>query len=389
MANFSALFKLRQFQNIALCHLNTTLGMNLLIPVLPVFLHNQGFSETQIGLIMGATAASSLLVRPWVGIQVDTRGSRPIILFGQILLFLSVVGYLGAAGFWTFVALRSLFGLALAFYNTGAVTFASSIGTGDLNASAIAMYTLTTMVGLGISMSFAQIAFERFGFTLLIVLSAILVAGAFAVMKFRQAPALVRGGGSKRSSFTTVLKDKVVLAVTAGQFGASFSFGALFTFIPLASLAEGISFYSLFYIAFAVFVILSRLFVQKVDELFGVKKAAEYSALLMLLGLVLLVIKLSPLTLLAAGILFGLGFGIVFPTLVLILVKGTDGANRGTALGIMTAAGDIANALSTAVLGGVAEHFGYVALFLAASLVLLGCIYYFYSALSKKEAGQV
>ena len=380
MANFSALFKLRQFQNIALCHLNTTLGMNLLIPVLPVFLHNQGFSETQIGLIMGATAASSLLVRPWVGIQVDTRGSRPIILFGQILLFLSVVGYLGAAGFWTFVALRSLFGLALAFYNTGAVTFASSIGTGDLNASAIAMYTLTTMVGLGISMSFAQIAFKRFGFTLLIVLSAILVAGAFAVMKFRQAPALVRGGGSKRSSFTTVLKDKVVLAVTAGQFGASFSFGALFTFIPLASL---------FYIAFAVFVILSRLFVQKVDELFGVKKAAEYSALLMLLGLVLLVIKLSPLTLLAAGILFGLGFGIVFPTLVLILVKGTDGANRGTALGIMTAAGDIANALSTAVLGGVAEHFGYVALFLAASLVLLGCIYYFYSALSKKEAGQV
>ncbi|SDE40936.1 MFS transporter [Sporomusa acidovorans] len=88
--------------------------------------------------------------------------------------------------------------------------------------------------------------------------------------------------------------------------------------------------------------------------------------------------------LIIAGGLFGIGFGAVFPSLVLLLVQKTAESNRGTALSILTAAGDIGNALSTAILGVVAEHLGYPFLFSAVAVTLFMGTYGFYFIVSKK-----
>lgn len=383
MANLLTIFMNKQFQTIAFSHLNTTLGMNLLVPILPVLLQSKGFAETQIGIIMGATAASALIIRPWVGLQVDSKGSRPVILIGQFLLILSTIGYWWATSFISFLVLRLLFGIALAFYGTGAVTFASSIGSGESNSNAIAMYTLTTMLGLGLSMSIAQVAFDNFGFISLVCISFILIGSAFGVMKLRSQPIKLVATNVARVPFMVVLKSKVVLATTVCQFAGSFSFGAVFTFVPLAALEKGIHFYSLFFIAFAVSVISSRFFVQKINDMLGLERAAIYSSMTMLASLLLLLVNISSPVLILSGTLFGLGFGVVFPTLVLLLVQRINQTNRGTALGILIASGDIGNALSTAILGGVAEHLGYAVLFSTTAFVLAVCTYYVYIMLVK------
>lgn len=383
MTNLFNIFRNKQFQNIAFSHFNTTLGMCLLIPILPVYLQSSGFAETQIGIIMGATAMSALLIRPWIGYQVDSRGSRPIILIGQILLILSTIGYWWATSFFTFFALRLLYGIGQAFYGTGAVTFASSIGSGERTSNAIAMYTLTTMFGLGLSMSIAQATFDSFGFKTLVGISFILIGIAFGVMKWRSHPIKLTVGNVQRTPFMDVLKSKVVFASTLCQFAASFSFSALLTFIPLAAIDKGISFYSLFFIAFAIAVISSRFFVQQVNHSLGLVNATVYSSIAMLVSILPLLVTISPIILILSGFLFGLGFGIVYPTLVMLLVERTNQKNRGTALGVMIAAGDIGNAFSSAILGAVAEHLGYAVLFSTTALLLAVCTYYFHNILVK------
>lgn len=378
MLNFFKIFRNRQFQNVAFSHFNTTLGMCFLIPILPVYLQSSGFTETQIGIIMGATAMSALLIRPWIGYQVDSKGSRPVILIGQVLLLLSTIGFWWSTSFVTFVALRLLYGIGQAFYGTGAVTFASSIGVGEDNSNAIAMYTLTTMFALGLSMSIAQSTFDNFGFNALVAISGILIVIAFSVMKWRSHSIKLTAGNTQRTSFMDVLKSKIVFASTLCQFASSFCFSALFTFIPLAAIDKGISFYSLFFIAFAVAVISSRIVVQRVNQRLGLVNAIVYSSIVMLVSILLLLVTISPLILISAGIIFGLGFGIVYPTLVMFLVERINKKNRGTALGVVIAAGDIGNALSSGILGAVAEHLGYVALFSTTALLLAVCTYYFY-----------
>ena len=376
------IFGNKQFQNMTISHFNTTIGQNLLLPVLPVFLQSKGFTETKIGFIMGVTAASALFIRPLVGRRVDTKGSRPAILAGQLLFLLSIAGFLVATSFFEFFALRLLFGVALAFYGTGAVTFASSIGVGENNASAIAMYTLVTMLGLGISMGFSQIVFDNLGFDIIIMGSLLLIGIAVCVMKFRARPIKSSGGG-ERVPFLDVLKTPTLIGLTAGQFAANFSFSAVSTFIPLAALAQGIHFYSVFFIAFAAFVIASRFFVQDVNVKFGLKKTVIYACIAMGVSILLLLVKVNLAMLILSGCLFGIGFGVVFPTLVLLVIEHIDKSCRGTALSILTAAGDIGVALSTALLGGVAEHFGYAYLFLTAALVLATSTYFFYKILNK------
>lgn len=379
MIHSLTIFSNKQFQSLAISHLNTTLGMNLLVPILPVFLLSQGFSETKIGLIMGATAASALMIRPWVGSQTDIKGSRPIILIGQLLLILATIGYWWATTFWAFLSLRFLFGIAMAFYGTGAVTFASSIGSGDANANAIAIYTLITMLGFGFSMSIAQIAFDSLGFGTLVGMSFFLVGTALGVMKLRSNPITLSTADSTKVTFITVLKTKVVLAATLCQFATSFTGGAMFTFLPLASLNQGVRFFSLFFISFAISVIQSRFFIQKINDRLGLEKSSVYASISMLISVLLLFLKISPMVLLISGLLFGFGFGVVYPSLVLLLVKHINTNNRGTSLSILIASGDIGNAMSTALLGGVAEHLGYSALFVVTMAILGICTYYFYS----------
>ena len=374
MSELFAVFTNRQFQNIAVCHFNTTLSTTLIMPILPVFLIGKGFAETQVGVIMGVAAVAALIVRPWIGIQVDTRGSRPVLLLGHVLLLLSIMGLPWVEGMASFIGLRLVYGVAIAFYGTGAVTFASSIGTGKTNSNAIALYTLMTMIGLGASMSVAQVFFDHYGITMLVLLASASIGIAFCIMIFRAesfAPASGKEGGIP---FTAVLKKKIVLATSVGQFGASFAFGALFTYIPLASLQGGISFYSYFFIAFGVCVVACRFFVQRIIDRLGLERTCVYSFAAMVLGVLLPACPLSPVVLMATGLLYGAGLGIIFPAFVILLVQRTDAAIRGTSLGILIAGGDIAMALSVSILGGVAEHFGYISLFLTTTGILAVCM---------------
>lgn len=364
-------------------HLGTMLATNLTAPILPVFFHGNGFTETQIGLLMGAAAAGALIFRPWVGLRVDKYGSRPAIITGQVLVALALTGYLGLGGFAAFFGLRLLFGIALAFYGTGTATFASSVESGERATHAIALYTLITMLAIGLAMGTSQIMFDRFGFTSLVIVSLVFLAIAAGVMLLGSRPIKPASAGD-RLPFFSVLKMNVVLAAAACQFGANFTYGAIFTFIPLASLSAGVQFYSLFFISFAALVIISRFFVQRANELWGLEKTALFSSLTLIGSIFILLTGISPLSLTVAGALFGAGFGLIFPTLVLLLVQCISPACRGTSLSILAAAGDVGGALSAALLGSVAEHAGFPAVFLTTAGVLAAISVFYYRKVTAK-----
>jgi predicted MFS family arabinose efflux permease len=114
------------------------------------------------------------------------------------------------------------------------------------------------------------------------------------------------------------------------------------------------------------------------------ERTCLYAYLAMLLGVLPLVFSLSPVVLVATGFSFGAGFGVTFPAFILLLVQRLDTASRGTSLGILIASGDIAIALSVLIMGGIAEHFGYVYLFLAVTVTLAVCMYFLYALIFTK-----
>lgn len=370
----------KQFQNIALTQLLTVFSSSLIIPVLPVYLKIQGFSESEIGLLMGVTAVGALVVRPWCGSLVDTRGSRPAILFGQALTGIGIAAYFWVITFIPLLIVRFFQGTAMAFYGTGAVTFASGVETPANTAGAISLYTVFTMVGAGIATSSAPLLFDAVGFYPLVGLGLITLVTAVGIMlgRARHIPPYASG---ERAPFLTVLKSKKVLAPTVCLFASNFAYMTTFTFVPLIALAKSISSYSIFFIAFMAAVVAARMGVHYLNSMASAEKIATVSNLLNALSVLILAIHTSAITMALSGILVGIGFGLIFPSLAVYVVQNSDPANKGTALSILSAAGDVGNALAASVLGVIAEFFGYSALFFAATVVVLVCTYHFYVSL--------
>ncbi len=381
MTQFATIFHNKQFQNIATSQLLTIFSAQFLLPIMPLYLKFQGFSDSQIGLIMGISALGAVIIRPWAGMNVDIRGSRTVILWGQGLLALCTFAYLGAVLFWPLLIVRFFHGVAMAFYGTGAVTFASSVETPRNTPGAISLFSMFTMMGLGIATGSAPIIFQQQEFSVLVMISiaGLLLAGS--IILFRTQP-ILPNIGAERVAFRAVLNTKEVLAPTICLFASNFAFSTSFTFIPLIALADGIDNYSSFYISFTIAVVIARFAVQEISRFWSAKKTAVIASLLNAFSVLLIAVHPSVITFILSGISVGIGFGVIFPSLAVYVVNNTNPGNKGTALGILSAAGDVGTALGASVLGFIAQMYGYRVIFLAATLVVLLCVYYFSKALA-------
>lgn len=383
MSQLSILRSNRQFQTIAISQTLTVFGSNLLIPVLPVYLKLQGFSDTKIGILMGITALGALVVRPWCGKLVDQQGSRPVILLGQILTALGVAAYFFIVSFLPLLLLRFFQGVALAFYGTASVTFASSVEIPERTAGAIALYTVFTMIGVSSATSSAPFLFDSVGFQTLLAIGLSMIIVGWSVM-FQRGETIPPVTGVPRTSFLAVLKTKDVLGPTVCLFASNFACITAFTFVPLLALARGIPF-SGFFIGFMIAVIAARLVVNRLTDFIGTVSLATGASLFNVLGMVAVALYPVPATLFFAGCLIGVGFGLIFPIAAVHVVQHTSPANKGAALGILTGAGDIGNALGASFLGIVADLFGYSSLFFTSAAVVLLCTWHFYVLLGARN----
>lgn len=380
-----SLFRNRQFQSIACIQAFNVFGANLIAPVLPLYLSLQGMSAARVGLVMGIMAIGALVMRPWAGRSVDQRGSRPVILFGQGLLGVCFASFLWFTSFWPLLLVRFIQGAAQSFYSTAAVTFASSVESPQNTASAISMYTVFTMIGLGSATSLAPLIFHEIGFVRLILLSLLTLAIAVSFTILRARPiAPIRDADVP--PFSSVLHLKAVWAPTVCLFASNFVFSTLFTFVPLYAVSVSLQDYSAFYICFAVAVIATRLGVQHLTQAFRAETVATVASLMNVGSALIIAVYPSTFTFGISGILIGLGFGVIFPALTIYVIQRISPAIKGTGLSILTASGDVGNALGAAILGIVAEYFGFRWVFALSALVVLICTRYFYVTLTGKAA---
>ena len=379
MGNLKEVFTNKQFQGIAVAQMLTIFGSTLLSPILPVYLKAQGLSDSQIGLIIGITAFGALVFRPWAGKSVDKHGSRPLVLVGQLLTMISISAFIWTSGFIPLLLTRLVQGIASSFYGTAAVTFASSIGTGQLAESAVAFYSVFTMLGMGIAASGGPLLFHILDFQPLVFLSLAAMALATCFFAARTVP-IPPFAQKKRTSFWLVLKSKDVFIPTVCLFASNFAFSAGFTYVPLYAISQNINSYSIFFVTFTVAVVAVRMGVQSINMRWSSEKSALFASFLNIFSMAILAVSANTFIFALAGILIGLGFGIIFPSMAGYVVAHTQPANRGTALSILIASGDVGFALGASVLGGVADFFGYRVLFMVSTFVVLACTYYYYVA---------
>ncbi|PLX92419.1 MAG: MFS transporter [Desulfuromonas sp.] len=345
----------------------------------PLFITERGGGEREIGIIMGIFAMASAGCRPWISEMIDRLGRKRCFTIGSVVMTLMPLLHLLLSGslerfYYPLLLMRIVHGVGLAICFTAVFTFvADIIPEGRLN-EGIGMFGVSGLIGMAIGPALAEPIMEKFGFSAFFLTAAALAASAFLLhlpLKVTDHPDqhLVKGA----PSFFALLKQRKFMIV--GGLSMVFGFGLAATGNFVAPLAQerSLRHISLYYMTYSGAAVAVRFFAGKLADRVGERQILPWGLGLAVAGLLLLPLVTGNLLLMTAGLLFGTGHGLIFPTLNAMAIRNEPYAVRGKITGIFTGGIDSGIFSGSLILGLVGEWLGLSGLFLCAGfLVLLG-----------------
>ena len=132
----SGIVRERPFQLLLLINVLPPLGTALLSPVLGSLVEPLGASTANIGLMMSAFTAPSIVVIPIAGVISDRYGRRPVLLFGLVWFGITGTAIAFVSTFAAALALRALQGIGFAALTPIIITSLGDLYAGTKEATA-------------------------------------------------------------------------------------------------------------------------------------------------------------------------------------------------------------------------------------------------------------
>ncbi|MDA8216815.1 MAG: MFS transporter, partial [Dehalococcoidales bacterium] len=214
-------------------------------PALPLFAHDLGASEADIGFIAAASTVVGILVSLPAGSLSDLYGRRWVILAAGFVFATAPFLYLLVQEPWQLVAVRVYHGLATAIFGPVAMALVADLfvkGRGE----SMGWYSSATLVGRFIAplAGGALLFFASYRWLYLVCGIGGLTALALAwrlpdTGRTTGAEPLGKSLARLGDGLGAVVRSRPILVTSAAEAMQYFSFGAFETFVPLYAMATG------------------------------------------------------------------------------------------------------------------------------------------------------
>lgn len=357
----------RDFWLISLATFFIFTSFQMLMPTLPKYLQFLGAREGIVGLVAGLFSVSALLIRPFIGHELDRRGRRGIYLYGLGFFVLAVLAYRWAPGVWTVFAIRLFHGVAWGMVTTAAGTIVSDIVPPSRRGEGMGYYGMFANLAMAVAPASGLYVLYHYNYPPVFYGSAVLAAVALLLAtrlrhnEPRQDPPSPAAPLYEPRALYPAL---IALLVT-------FNYGSVVTFLQLYAEQRGITNIGPFFTVYAVTLMSTRPFAGRLYDRLGPHSVIVPGLALIAVALLFLSQAQSLPVFLVAGILYGLGFGAAHPALQALTVTGVPPSRRGAANATFFSAFDLGIAAGALLLGLVAQVSGYPTMYLTAAGVVL------------------
>lgn len=343
------------------------------LATLPLYVHAQlGFGAGVVGAVAGAQFVSALLSRLWAGRMTDRRGPKHTMLVGLALVIVAGVFYGGS----TALSGQPIQALALLFVGRallgGGESFVITAGqswglltAGPQSAALVIGWAGTALyIGLAAGGPMGGVVAEAWGFAGIAAITValpVLTLGLVARLASPPKPAPAKATPNRA----------VIAAVARPGFAmcfAGFGYSSMAFFTVLLSVDQGWTPSWAPFTAFSVALILTRLAFGKLPDRLGGARTALIFLALQGAGLAGVMLAGSAIVCVLASALAGLGYAFIYPALGREAVRAVQPAQSGTAVAFYSAFLDLSLALTSPVLGLIAEGAGLRAVFLTSAL---------------------
>ncbi|HUP01416.1 MAG TPA: MFS transporter [Gemmatimonadota bacterium] len=356
------------------------LSISMLLPTLPLYIRDLGGSPVDVGIVTGIFSIGVLVVRPWVGKAVDTRGRRPVLLLGSLLAAAMAPFYIGFTAISFLIAIRIVHGIGLSAFTGASTTLVTDLAPperrteflGYLSTSSILAFALGPLLGIEIA--------ERLGYPALFTAFG-LFALASAGLGARLSKPPPCEDPDQPVDYRAAIVRRQVLVPTVTLLLVTLAHGGAFTFLPILLEARLPFNFGLFFLAYAGASLLIRLAAGGLSRRWGDGPMVWGGLATYAVGMALLPLITGMGSMLASALLFGLGFGAFQPAVYGLVANAASDRTRGMVFSVFLGAFDLGIALGGLVAGLVVARFGIPELLYGLSVVPLAAAALFVATL--------
>ncbi len=347
----------------------------MIIPVLPVFLENKGYSNFLIGALMSMMTVAALF-RPFFGRISDKSGRRRFIISGIFLLGISNFMYAAFGGALPLFIVRLINGFGLAAFHTAAYAMISDLAPPSRRLQGIALFYISVDATIATAPIAAEFMRVSWGYTSVYVLAGALALAAFLASLFvrenpRREPVL------KTAAARRVKITPLQLAIYVMTICYTLTLGSLTTFIILSASSNGIQQGELFFTVFAGTLIIFRLGVGKRADALPRRPLILTSGVIAIAGLAIIAYAGHLFFLILGSFIYALGLAYLPTALSALLLDHTTLPDWGGVLGIFLAVFDLGMGLGGVAMGPLADAWGYASMYMIGAMIaLLGMLFF-------------
>lgn len=375
----------REFVLLWLVQFLASLQFYLLTTIAAVYAMDQlGAGETAAGLTTSAFTIGAVITRLLVGKYMELIGRRRVLVVSTAAVVLISAAYLPPMGLGGLLAVRFLNGAAFAALTTIAPAAVQAVIPHRRRAEATGYYglaiTLATALGplLGLALS------STVGYTMLFGVVTGVSAVALLLVLVLRVPEIElssqQRAAARRWTLSSVL-ELDSLPVSGVMVFVGIAYSTILSFLNAYAIELGLlTAASVFFIVYAVAILLSRPFLGRLQDRRGDNAVIMPALLLFAVTLTLLALTTSPWMLLAVGALLGLSYGAVLSAAQTAAVQRADLSRVGLTTSTFFLCLDAGITVGPILLGGLAGQVGFRGMYLAAAGAILLCLVYYWFA---------
>lgn len=374
----------RDFILICISNFFVFLGFQMTLPTIPLFVEDLGGNDQLIGVVVGIFTFSALLIRPYAGHALESKGRRYIYLIGLGIFVLSI-GSFGIAGGLVFLfVLRIVQGVGWGLSTTASGTIATDLIPTKRRGEGMGYYGLSGNLALAIGPTLGLALVGHLSFARLFLICAVLGVIAMVLssrIRFKPVEPVTASTNKKLD-----LYEKSALPPSILLLFITVTFGGIASFLPLYTVKKGIEGIEWYFLLYAIALLISRTFAGKLYDQKGHRFVFPAGSLLIMTAMILLAWLPNSLVLYIAALVYGLGFGTVQPALQAWSVQNSPISRRGMANATFFSFFDLGVGLGAIVFGQIAFWLDYHSIYLASALSVFIAIFLYYTVFGREKA---
>lgn len=364
-----------------------------LLTILPIYImKNLGGTVKEAGLALTLFLISSIAVRPFSGLIVEKLGKKISFCGSEFLFVLFAFSYLFADSMWALLVIRFIHGIWFSILTTVTVPIANDFIPDHRKGEGMGYFVMSTNLAVvfGPLIALTVLQFTDF-ISLFAILTAVICLGFIFCL-------MVPVQENKLDKLTNRVEEKAlglhdIIEMRAVSIGfvallTAFAYSSIMSFITAYSESKDLLAYtSLFFIVFAISMIVVRPWVGKIYDRKGASAVIYPSFIFFALGLVVVSFVSNQWILWLSAIFIGIGYGSLFPCFQTLAIQSVPKQRMGHAISTFFTLFDLGMAIGSVILGLIIAYYGYqmTYLFCAAITVATLCVYKYTVSASLKQ----